>query len=62
MSQPTDRRLARQQKRMPASMDRYVPLLAPLPANDEDPQGDEAWKEALADANSGTDALNRSDE
>jgi len=29
-------------KRMPASMERYVPLLAPLPANDEDPQGDEA--------------------
>lgn len=37
-------------KRMPASMEPYVPLLAPLePANDEDPQGDEAWRDALAD-------------
>lgn len=62
MSQPTERRQARQHKRMPASMERYVPLLAPLPANDEDPQGDEALRDALDSANSGTEAMNRSDE
>lgn len=63
MSQPTDRRQARHLKRMPASMERYVPLLAPLePANDADPLGDEAWMDAIASANSGSEQLNTRDE
>lgn len=35
------------------------------PANDEatdDPEGDEAWRDAIAEANSGTEELNRRDE
>lgn len=47
-------------KRMPESLEKYEPMLAPLePANDDDPQGDEAWRDAIAEANSGTEPLNR---
>ena len=36
-------------KRMPESLEKYAPMLAPLePANDDDPQGDEAWMDAIA--------------
>ena len=44
MSQPTDRSQARQHKRMPASMERYVPLLAPLddePDDEPDPTAED---------------------
>lgn len=47
---------------MPESLEKYAPMLAPLePANDDDPQGDEAWMDAIAEANSGTEPMNRRD-
>lgn len=49
MSTPREVRQARRDKRMPESLQKWAPLLAPIePANDSDPQGDEAWRDAIA--------------
>lgn len=52
-----DIRQARQAKRELAQL-----AAEPDAANDDDPFGDEAWRDAVAEANSGTEELNRKDD
>lgn len=62
MSTNRDIRQARRES-LKRELEPYELLLAPLDsANDDDPQGDQAWTDAIAEANSGTAEMNRSDE
>jgi hypothetical protein len=51
----------RPDKRAPLPVPEWFFTWEPLPANEEtpDPEGDAYWLDALADANSGSEELNR---